>query len=172
MFERGMIQLPEPWLRVTHPELPVIVRAVVHALELAKEEVDRWCGDLTDAQVNARPQGIEPVAFQLRHLGRSLDRLLTYAEGKQLSNGQVELLQSETVGISSREEVFAEWNAAFHNGIRRLLRFSDTDMDEPRGVGKKQLQTTAGGILIHIADHAQRHVGQMITTVKMVRASR
>jgi uncharacterized damage-inducible protein DinB len=45
-------------------------------------------------------------------------------------------------------------------------------MDAPRGVGKKQLQTTAGGILIHIADHAQRHVGQMITTVKMVRASR
>jgi uncharacterized damage-inducible protein DinB len=163
--------MPEPWLRVTHSDLPVIVRAAVHALELAKEEIDRWCGELTDAQMNARAQGIESVVFQLRHLARSLDRLLTYAEGKQLSGEQVDLLNSELEGSSTREDVFAEWNASFQNGIRRLLQFSTMDMDTPRGVGRKQLQCSVGGILIHIADHAQRHVGQMITTVKIVSSS-
>jgi len=32
------------------------------------------------------------------------------------------------------------------------------------------LPTTIAGLLIHCADHTQRHVGQMITTVKVVRS--
>jgi hypothetical protein len=37
-------------------------------------------------------------------------------------------------------------------------------------VGLKKLPTTVGGLLVHIADHAQRHVGQAITTAKIVNA--
>jgi hypothetical protein len=50
-------------------------------LELAEEDLKRWCGGLTDEQMEARPAGLSPVAFHLRHIARSLDRLLTYAEG-------------------------------------------------------------------------------------------
>jgi hypothetical protein len=39
-------------------------------------------------------------------------------------------------------------------------------------VGKKRLPTTVGGLLVHIAEHAQRHVGEAITTAKVVVASR
>jgi len=35
-------------------------------------------------------------------------------------------------------------------------------------VGEKHLPTTLGGLLVHIADHTQRHVGQAITTAKVV----
>ena len=78
-------QLPEPWLRGTLKDVPAVQRAVLHALELAKEDLEKWCGDLSDAEVNARPGNIAPVAFHIRHIARSIDRLLTYAEGKELS---------------------------------------------------------------------------------------
>jgi hypothetical protein len=87
--------LPEPWLRGTLTEVPAVQRAVLHALELAKEDLERWCGGLTDEQLNARPNGIAPVAFQLRHIARSMDRLLTYAEEKSLSTEQIAAMKAE-----------------------------------------------------------------------------
>ena len=80
-------ELPEPWLRGTLAEVPAVQRAVLHALELAKEDLERWCDGLSDEELHARPGGIAPVAFHLRHIARSMDRLLTYAEGNQLSAG-------------------------------------------------------------------------------------
>jgi hypothetical protein len=71
-------RLPEPWLRGTLTEVPAVQRAVLHALELAEEDLKRWCGGLTEEEINFRPSGVPPVAFHLRHVARSLDRLLTY----------------------------------------------------------------------------------------------
>jgi uncharacterized damage-inducible protein DinB len=170
MLEQSAMKLPEPWLRGTHSDLPVVMRAVVHALELAKEDVERWCGDLTDEEMNARRLGLAPVSFQLLHLVRSLDRLLTYAEGNQLSAKQMEQLKSETEGKATREEVFAELNSCFQAAMTRVLQFSDAHLDDARGVGRKQLPTTVGGLLIHIAEHTQRHIGQVVTTTKAVRS--
>ena len=45
-------------------------------------------------------------------------------------------------------------------------------LEEPRMVGKRKLPTTTGGLLVHVADHTQRHVGQAITTAKIVLATR
>jgi hypothetical protein len=73
----GLNELPEPWLRGTLAEMPAVPRAVLHALELAEEDLKRWCGPLSDAELNARPAGIAPVAFHVRHIARSLGRLLT-----------------------------------------------------------------------------------------------
>ena len=81
--------LPEPWLRGTLQEVPRRAAGGLHALELAEEDMKRWCGGLTDEEINARPSGLPPVAFQLRHIARSLDRLLTYAEGRSLSDEQM-----------------------------------------------------------------------------------
>src|SRR5580700_5289707 len=85
----------EPWLRGMLTDVPPVHRGVLHALELGKEDIARWCESLSDAELNARPAGIAPVAFHLRHMARSLDRLLTYAEGKQLGPTQLGALQSE-----------------------------------------------------------------------------
>ena len=72
----------EPWLRGTLTEVDAVRRHVLHALELAGEDVERWCAGLSDAEMDARPFGVAAVAFHLRHIARSLDRLLTYAEGR------------------------------------------------------------------------------------------
>src|SRR5580700_9602016 len=92
--ERAMSnhELPEPWLRGTGTELHAVPRAVVHALELAGDDLARWCDGLTEEELNARPAGLAPVAFHLRHIARSIDRLLTYAEGRALEERQLAAL--------------------------------------------------------------------------------
>jgi uncharacterized damage-inducible protein DinB len=102
------------------------------------------------------------------HMARSVDRLLTYAEGRPLSADQRACLTSELHSTASREEILTEWRSVLEEAMRRLRRFSD--LEAPRAVGVKQLPTTVGGLLIHIADHTQRHVGQMITTAKVLRS--
>jgi uncharacterized damage-inducible protein DinB len=161
---------PEPWLRGTHTEISFVQRAVLHALELAKEDLDKWCGNLSDEQLNARPSGIAPVAFHIRHITRSVDRLLTYAEAGELSTLQMSALKSELDPGATHEELFAELAATFTKGADRIKSFDATKLEESRNVGKKQLPTTIGGLLVHVADHTQRHVGQAITTAKIVLA--
>lgn len=163
---------PEPWLRGTLTEVPAVQRAVLHALELAREDVERWCEGLSDSELNARPGGIPSVAFHLRHITRSLDRLLTYAEGSQLSPDQIIIMKSELDPGATRNELLAELVVGFSKSVRRIRAFSVQQLQELRHVGKKQLPASVGGLLVHIADHTQRHVGQAITTSKIVRAQR
>ena len=161
-------KLVEPWLRGTLADVPAVPRAVLHTLELAEEDLERWCGTLSDAELNARPAGIAPVAFHLRHIARSIDRLLTYAEGNQLSEAQLATMNSELHPGAKREELFTELNLALRKSAARIRAFDVARLNEPRAVGKKELPTTLGGLLVHVADHTQRHVGQAVTTSKVV----
>jgi hypothetical protein len=42
-------------------------------------------------------------------------------------------------------------------------------MFAPRTIGRKKLPTTVLGLMVHIAEHTQRHLGQAITIAKAVR---
>jgi uncharacterized damage-inducible protein DinB len=162
----------EPWLRGTLTEVGAIPRGVIHALLLAEEDVGKWCGNLTEVELNDRPLGLPSVAFQLRHIARSLDRLLAYAEGAQLSDEQITALKSEMDGGATRKGLFAEFEAAIQHSLRRVKELAAVDPEQPRGVGKRQLPTSVAGLLVHVADHTQRHVGQAITTAKVLLARR
>jgi uncharacterized damage-inducible protein DinB len=161
-------QLPEPWLRGTLQEVPAVQRAVLHALELAEEDLRRWCGSLSDEQVNARPGGLPSVAFHLRHIARSLDRLLTYAEGRDLSELQLARLKTEIDSGATRDALFLELSSALTNSMTRVRALDVSVFEQIRVVGRKQLPTTVAGLLVHVADHTQRHVGQAVTTAKIV----
>jgi uncharacterized damage-inducible protein DinB len=163
---------PEPWLRGTLTDAPAVARAVLHALELAKEDLSLWCSDLSDEELNARPVGIAPVAFHLRHISRSIDRLLTYAEGNPLNDKQTEALQNELSPAATKEELFAELYSALDNSAYRVRCLESADLEAERTVGRKKLPTTVGGLLVHIAEHTHRHVGQAITTAKIMMAQR
>jgi hypothetical protein len=143
---------------------------VLHALELAGEDLERWCGGLSDDQVNESPAGIAPVAFHIRHIARSMDRLLTYAEGRPLSTEQIAKMKTEIEARSTRSELFAELSTALAESGVRVRVFGRDRMNEPRRVGRKELLTTVGGLLVHVADHTQPHVGQAITTSKLILA--
>jgi uncharacterized damage-inducible protein DinB len=162
----------EPWLRGTHAEVPAVGRAVLHALDLALDDLSKWTEGLTDAEVHARPLGLPSLAFHLRHIARSVDRLLTYAEGGQLSQEQLAALKAEQGGEETLAELLAEVEASFSNAAERVRVLATADFNLFRGVGRKQLPTSIGGALIHVADHTQRHTGQVVTTAKVLTALR
>ena len=115
--------------------------------------------------MESRPRGIAPVGFHLRHIGRSLDRLLTYAEGRQLSEAQLSSLRSE---MESCGNALPECLAGIASAMERVQQFSPEQYEELRFVGRDRLPTTVAGLLIHCAEHTQRHVGQAITTARLV----
>jgi DinB superfamily len=154
----------EPWLRGTLTEFDAVRRQVLHALELAEEDVERWCGALNDEQMEARPFGLAPVGFHLRHMARSLDRLLTYAEGRQLSETQLGLLGSE---LDPNAGAMDEFRIGVREAMERVKAFETASYEEARAVGRQRLPATVGGLLVHCAEHTQRHVGQAITTAKV-----
>ena len=158
----------EPWLRGTLTEVDAVRRQVVHALELAGEDVERWCAELSDAEIHARPYGIAPVAFHLRHIAGSLDRLLTYAEGNGLSGAQMEALSGEMDGGASTEAVITQARAVLGVARRRILEIPANRYEEARSVGRSMLPSTVGGLIVHCAEHTQRHVGQAVTTARIV----
>jgi uncharacterized damage-inducible protein DinB len=162
----------EPWLRGTHADVPAVSRAVLHALDLALDDIAKWTGGLTDAEVHAQPLGLPSVAFHLRHIARSTDRILTYAEGNQLTSEQLTALKAEQSGDESLAALLAEVEVSFSNAAGRIRVLATANFDIFRGVGRKQLPTTIGGALIHVADHSQRHTGQVVTTAKVLKALR
>jgi len=162
----------EPWISGTHAEVPAVGRAVLHAFDLALDDLTKWTNGLTDAEVHAHPLGLPPVAFHLRHIARSTDRLLSYAEGNQLSAEQLTALKSEQSGDEPLSALLSEVEVSFSNAADRIRVLATANFDTFRGVGRKQLPTSIGGALVHVADHTQRHVGQVVTTAKVIKALR
>ena len=162
----------EPWLRGTYADVPAVGRAVLHALDLALDDLTKWTAGLKDGQIHAQPLGLTSVAYHLRHIARSTDRLLSYAEGNQLSPEQLAALRAEQAGDETLAELLAEVEISFSNASDRVRVLATANLDTFRGVGRKQLPTSIGGALVHVADHAQRHVGQVVTTAKILKALR
>jgi hypothetical protein len=158
----------EPWLRGTLAEEDAVLRGVLHALELTREDVARWCSEFTVEQLEARPFGLPSVAFQMRHIARSLDRLLTYAEDRRLSDAQLDALENEMEPSGSREKIVAEFEEGINSAVRRMKAIPPGSYEKARWVGRGELPSSVGGLLVHCADHAQRHVGQLVTTAKVV----
>lgn len=167
-----MSSQPEPWLRGTHADLPPVIRAVTHALELCREDIEKWCAGLSEEALHARPAEISTVAFHLRHIVRSLDRLLTYAEGRELGVEQLAALRTELAANASHAELMAEFRDGMEDALRRVRSFAGADLERRCEVGRKALPTTVGGLLVHCADHTQRHTGQAVTTAKLVARTR
>jgi uncharacterized damage-inducible protein DinB len=164
--------MTEPWLQGTLTEFPVLQRAVLHSLQMAQEDTAKWCSTLDDREIHARPFGLPSVAFQLRHIARSLDRFCCYAEGVPLNEHQLAVLASEMENDGTRESIFSELSASLETTRRRLDVIVRQPLDTPIAIGRKHLPTTLAGLLIHAAEHTQRHVGQAITTAKVILAQR
>jgi len=162
----------EPWLRGNYTDVPAVGRAVLHALDLSLDDLTKWTEGLTDAEVRSQPLGLPSLAFHLRHIARSTDRILSYAEGNQLTAEQLAVLKSEQSGEESLSALLAEVETSFSNAADRIRVLATANFDTPRGVGRKQLPTSIGGALIHVADHTQRHTGQVVTTAKVLKALR
>lgn len=149
-----------------------MTRAVLHALEQAREDLLAWTADLSDAELWTLPHGLAPVGFQLGHIAGSIDRLLTYAAGTELTPEQLLELRGEMTSGATLKKLRALVMERLLAAERRVRATDPTQLEEPRAVGKKRLPTTLAGLLIHTAEHTQRHVGQLIITVRVLRELR
>jgi len=164
---------PEPWLRGPISGIPALLQPAAHALVMALENVEVAVADLTADQLWERPGGAASVGFHLAHLAGSTDRLLTYARGMPLSADQFAVLEAERRLVSTRpslESLMAAWQETVHRALEQIARTPESDLLEPRAVGRGKLPSNVIGLMFHAAEHAQRHAGQVVTTAKIVRA--
>jgi hypothetical protein len=181
---------PEVWLRGPLPGVPPLLQHVAHALLQAAEDVERVTDGLPEALLWTRPGGAASVGFHLQHLTGVVDRLFTYARGESLSEAQRQALAAEAPAAEARGteargtqapaaearhgEVAADlvslvtaFRRQVEAAVDQLRRTDEAQLTEPRGVGRAQLPSTVIGLLSHAAEHAQRHVGQLLVTVRV-----
>jgi uncharacterized damage-inducible protein DinB len=163
----------EAWLRGSLPGVSLLLTPAAHALIQAAGDIERAAAPLTVKEVWRTPGGGAPSAgFHLRHIGGSVDRLLTYARGRQLGAEQLRELSMESTPGEPAEESMMLVGAAtarIEDALRVLRTTPDELLAEPREVGRAKLPSTVFGLLFHIAEHTQRHTGQIITTARIVR---
>jgi hypothetical protein len=164
-------KLPEPWLRGPDVAVHPAARPLVYSLTQVLEDVARWTGGLTTEQLWARPFGLGAAGFHIRHIGRSADRLTTYLEGRELSDGQLAELKTEMEPGASREELLEELELHLRRCLAIVEALDPRTWYDERWVGRKRLPATVGGLVTHIAEHSQRHVGEAIVTTRVVRAA-
>lgn len=166
---------PEVWLRGPVAGVPALLQPVAHSLLQSLEELRREMSDLSPAELRARPAGAASVEFHARHALGSLDRLTTYARGESLSATQLDTLSSESVP-DPHDDAGVRLVSAYAEVVDRVMRqlasTADATLTEPREVGRARLPSTVIGLLVHAAEHAQRHLGQLTTTARIVRSAR
>ncbi|HLV24826.1 MAG TPA: DinB family protein [Gemmatimonadales bacterium] len=165
---------PEPWLAGAVPGVTPLLQPAAHALLLSREQIaalrDRG-SELTPEVLWTRPGGAASIGFHLRHLAGATNRLLTYARGGQLNAEQMAFLKQEGVregGVEDLDSLLAGALAAIDDALEEVRATPESRLLEAREVGRAKLPTNVLGLLFHVAEHSQRHVGQVATTVKVV----
>jgi hypothetical protein len=168
-------KLPEVWLRGALPGVSPLLMPAAHCLLQCREEIVSVAATLTDDEVWARPGGVASPGFHLRHIAGSLDRLLTYARGSQLEKNQMAALRAEGEPgdpPASVESLTALACDGIDFAVATLRATNDSDLMIARSVGRAGLPSNVFGLLFHCAEHTHRHTGQLVTTAKIIVATR
>jgi uncharacterized damage-inducible protein DinB len=163
---------PEVWLRGPIPDVPALLQPVAHSLLQCREEMAARLRGLTPHQIWNRPGGdAASIGFHARHAAGSLDRLFTYARGEGLSPAQAAALAAEATPDLTPDvaaTLVDAFDAAVETALHQLRATSPASLTAARAVGRAGLPSTVIGLLFHAAEHAQRHVGQLTTTAKLL----
>lgn len=160
----------EPWMSGSFADVHPALRTVLHSLEHTRLELTDVAAGLSTDQLWARPHGLTPLGFHLRHIAGSTDRLFTYAEGRMLDESQLVALRSELEPGAPAEELLGAMTRVFESVAARVRLLDPATLAESRTIGRKQLPTTLIGLLVHIGEHNLRHAGQFVVTAKLIRA--
>jgi uncharacterized damage-inducible protein DinB len=163
---------PEPWLCGPLEGLSPLTMPAAHALTQSRGDIEAHVSSLTLADVWSEPNGAPSVGFHLRHIAGSVDRLLAYTAGRSLTDEQFRYLASErTPGEPPPDagQLIASAQSKIDEALHVIRSIPDDMLFEPRVVGRARLPTNVFGLLFHIAEHTQRHTGQIISTARIVR---
>jgi uncharacterized damage-inducible protein DinB len=167
--------MPEAWLRGPIEGVDEFLQPAAHALVQAREDLELATRGVSVEALWARPNGAASLGYHLRHAAGSLDRLLTYARGAQLDDSQHAALKREADPGNPPDDiasVLAHTRNAIDAALAQLRATRREALLETRAVGRKGLPSNVLGLLFHAAEHTTRHVGQAITTAKIVSANR
>ena len=162
---------PEVWLRGPLDGYHPTVMPVAHSLLQVREDLARLERTVTPEQLWARPGGAASIGFHIRHTGGALDRLLTYARGESLGAPQLLFLAGEEapgdppVALST---LAMGLNAVIDRSLAQLRAIDPARLLDAREVGRGRLPSTVLGLLVHAAEHSTRHLGQAITTARIL----
>jgi hypothetical protein len=162
----------EWWQRGPIDGIPAVLQPVAHILFQVRESVDELVDGLSQAEWNARPAGVASAAFHVRHLTGVVDRLFTYARGESLSEDQFAALRSEGEQLLATDvvAVLDALHARVDAAVAELRTIDAATLGDFRAVGRARLPSTVIGCLVHGAEHAMRHVGQLSVTTRIVRS--
>jgi uncharacterized damage-inducible protein DinB len=164
-----MVALPEPWMRGPIDGVHPFLAPVLYSFQMAREDLEEFTAGLADASIWATPHGLTSVGFHILHISGSTGRLMTYLQGRELTAAQLDALSAEKLPAGlSRQELLAGLSKAFHEAETMIRSIDPATLAEARTVGRQRLPTTVIGLLTHIAEHTQRHVGQAIVAAKLV----
>jgi hypothetical protein len=159
----------EPWLTGSRRDVHPLLAPTLYSYAQAREDLAHWTTELTDAQIWSRPHGLAPVGFHIRHIAGSVERLTTYLKDEQLTAEQLHALQREMQAGPGRDELLRALDDSLQRSEKVILALDPATLEHPRAVGRKRLPTTVSGLLVHLAEHTQRHVGEAIITAKLAR---
>lgn len=162
----------EWWQRGPVDGVPAMLQPIAHILLQVRESVAEMVEGLTDDQWNARPAGIASVAFHVRHIPGVVDRLFTYARGEALTDDQFAALRREREPLAAAEipAAIQALDQRIELAVDELRRVDPSILGDFRAVGRAKLPSTVIGCLVHGAEHAMRHVGQLSVTARIARA--
>jgi len=166
-----MPNLPEVWLRGPLQDFAPVVMPAAHSLLQVREDLEGLARTVSEAQLWVRPGGAASIGFHIRHTGGALDRLLTYARGEQLSDAQMRFLRAEGEPGDPPAivaGVVAEAQATIDRALDQLRATAGDGVYEARRVGRGGLPSTVIGLIVHAAEHSTRHMGQAITTARIL----
>ena len=163
----------EVWQRGPIDGVPAPFQPIAHILLQVDESVRELTDGLTDDEWNARPSNVASAAFHVRHIAGVIDRLFTYARGDALSDEQFAALrtESEPVHGDDVEQVLDAVTARVTSALEQLRTTDASTLGDFRAVGRSRLPSTVIGCLVHGAEHAMRHVGQLSVTVRVVKGT-
>lgn len=145
---------------------------IVFTFTQVREELAKQTAGLTQEEIWMKPaNAVAPLGFHLKHMAGTVDRLMTYLAGNQLSQAQLDTLRNESETGASLDTLLRLLNDSFDSAEEQLRKIDPESLYAPRAVGRRKLPTTVLGLLVHISEHTQRHLGQAITTIKLIRAS-
>ena len=94
---------------------------------------------------------------------------MTYLQERQLTALQLAEVAAEMEPLPiGRDELLEMLDRSFRAAEEVVRKLDPATLVESRFVGRKRLPTTVIGLLTHIAEHTQRHVGQAIVMAKWV----
>ena len=163
----------EVWMRGPIAGLIPLLQPIAHAILQAREEVNLMMINFPDALIWERPSGVASVAFHLQHLSGVVDRIFTYANNQILNEDQLEqlALESDSTQYLTVKGLLTRFNNQVNKALTQLKNTEEKTLLEFRGVGRKQIPSNQLGLLFHAAEHTQRHVGQLLVTIRILKNS-